>query len=49
MRQNSRLALLIIAIGVSLFLENGGQQVFGADPKFFPEIIPTTLAQCRAR
>ena len=40
-RQNSRLALLIIAIGVSLFLENGGQQVFGADPKFFPEIIPT--------
>jgi branched-chain amino acid transport system permease protein len=40
-RQDSRLALLIIAIGVSLFLENGGQQVFGADPKFFPEIIPT--------
>jgi branched-chain amino acid transport system permease protein len=42
-KQNSRLALLIIAIGVSLFLENGGQQVFGADPKFFPQIIPTTL------
>src|SRR5207248_6533670 len=42
-QQNSRLALLIIAIGVSLFLENGGQQVFGADPKFFPQIIPTTL------
>ena len=42
-RQESRLALLIIAIGVSLFLENGGQQVFGADPKFFPEIIHTTL------
>jgi branched-chain amino acid transport system permease protein len=42
-RQDSRLALLIIAIGVSLFLENGGQQVFGADPKFFPEIIPTAL------
>ena len=41
--QNSRLALLIIAIGVSLFLENGGQQVFGADPKFFPQIITTTL------
>jgi branched-chain amino acid transport system permease protein len=41
--ENSRLALLIIAIGVSLFLENGGQQVFGADPKFFPQIIPTTL------
>jgi branched-chain amino acid transport system permease protein len=42
-KQNSRLALLIIAIGVSLFLENGGQQVFGADPKFFPQIIPTRL------
>jgi branched-chain amino acid transport system permease protein len=41
-KQDSRLALLIIAIGVSLFLENGGQLVFGADPKFFPEIIHTT-------
>jgi branched-chain amino acid transport system permease protein len=40
---DSRLTLLIIAIGVSLFLENGGQQAFGADPKFFPEIIPTAL------
>jgi branched-chain amino acid transport system permease protein len=28
---------------VSLFLENGGQQVFGADPKFFPQIITTRL------
>jgi ABC-type xylose transport system permease subunit len=27
---------LITAIGVSLLLENGGQVVFGADPKFFP-------------
>jgi len=42
-RQTSRLALLIIAIGVSLFLENGGQLAFGADPKFFPPIIPTAL------
>ena len=42
-QQTSRLALLIIAIGVSLFLENGGQQAFGVDPKFFPQIIPTTL------
>jgi len=40
-RQESRLALLIIAIGVSLLLENGGQLTFGADPKFFPEIIPS--------
>ena len=41
-RQDSRLALLIVAIGVSLFLENSGQLVFGADPKFFPEILPST-------
>jgi branched-chain amino acid transport system permease protein len=40
-RQSSHLTVLIIAIGVSLFLENGGQLVFGADPKFFPEVIPT--------
>jgi len=40
-KQDSRLSLLIIAIGVSLFLENGGQVAFGADPKFFPEIIQT--------
>jgi branched-chain amino acid transport system permease protein len=31
--------LLILAIGVSMFLENAGQLVFGADPKFFPQII----------
>ena len=41
-QQESRLGLLIIAIGVSLFLENGGQLVFGADPKFFPTLIPST-------
>jgi len=40
-RMASRLGLLIIAIGVSLLLENGGQLVFGADPKFFPQIIPS--------
>jgi branched-chain amino acid transport system permease protein len=38
----SRLALLILAIGVSMFLENAGQLVFGADPKFFPQIISAT-------
>jgi len=39
-RRSSRLAALITAIGVSLLLENGGQLLFGADPKFFPQIIP---------
>jgi branched-chain amino acid transport system permease protein len=38
-RRYSRLTALITAIGVSLLLENGGQVVFGADPKFFPELF----------
>jgi branched-chain amino acid transport system permease protein len=38
-RKYSRLTALITAIGVSLLLENGGQLVFGADPKFFPELF----------
>jgi len=38
-RKYSRLTALITAIGVSLLLENGGQVVFGADPKFFPELF----------
>jgi branched-chain amino acid transport system permease protein len=39
-RKSSRLAALITAIGMSLLLENGGLLIFGADPKFFPQIIP---------
>jgi len=39
-RRSSRLAALITAIGVSLLLENGGILLFGADPKFFPQVIP---------
>jgi len=42
-RKASKLTSLIIAIGVSLFLENLGQLVFGADPKFFPQIIPEKM------
>ena len=38
-RRSSRLAALITAIGVSLLLENGGMLIFGADPKFFPQIV----------
>jgi len=38
-RKSPRLAALITAIGVSLLLENGGALVFGADPKFFPQLI----------
>lgn len=39
LRDQPRLTVLITAIGVSLFLENGGQFAFGADPESFPEII----------
>jgi branched-chain amino acid transport system permease protein len=40
LRKSPRLTALITAIGVSLLLENAGQLIFGADPKFFPQIIP---------
>jgi branched-chain amino acid transport system permease protein len=39
LRGAQRLAPLITAIGVSLLLQNTGQLVFGADPKFFPELL----------
>jgi len=39
LRNAPRIASLITAIGVSFFLEFGGQFVFGADPKFFPTLI----------
>jgi branched-chain amino acid transport system permease protein len=38
-RHHSRLTSLITAIGVSLLLEYGGQVVFGATPRFFPQMI----------
>lgn len=37
---SSRLNALITAIGVSLLLQNGGLKVFGANPKFVPNIVP---------
>ena len=39
LRSAPRIASLITAIGVSFFLEFGGQFVFGPDPKFFPTLI----------
>ena len=38
-RHHSKLTALITAIGVSLLLEYGGQVVFGATPRFFPQMI----------
>jgi branched-chain amino acid transport system permease protein len=40
-RRSPRLAALITAIGVSLLLENAGLLIFGASPKFFPQVIPS--------
>ncbi len=40
LRTRSKLTVLITAIGVSLLLENGGQFLFGADPKPFPALLP---------
>jgi branched-chain amino acid transport system permease protein len=43
LRNSPRIASLITAIGVSFFLEYGGQMVFGPDPKFFPTLIPKKI------
>lgn len=40
LRSRPKLTVLITAIGVSLFLEFGGQLLFGPDPKPFPTLIP---------
>lgn len=39
LRNSSRLAALITAIGVSLLLQNLGQMIFGPDPKSYPRYI----------
>ncbi|MBP9674053.1 MAG: branched-chain amino acid ABC transporter permease [Bacteriovoracaceae bacterium] len=38
LRKAPRINLLITAVGVSLFLEFTSQVLFGADPKFFPQV-----------
>jgi branched-chain amino acid transport system permease protein len=40
LRQAPRLNCLITAIGVSLLLQNLGQNVFGPDPKPYPPLLP---------
>ena len=42
-RNHGRLTSLITAIGVSLLLEYGGQVVFGANPRFFPQMIRSNV------
>lgn len=43
LRNVPRIASLITAIGVSFFLEFGGQMLFGPDPKFFPTLVPKDI------
>jgi branched-chain amino acid transport system permease protein len=43
LRNSPRIASLITAIGLSFFLEYGGQMVFGPDPKFFPRLLEKHL------
>lgn len=45
LRGRSTLTVLITAIGVSLFLQNLGQRVFGANPKSFPALFPLRYFQ----
>ena len=40
LRHQPRITALITAIGVSMFLEFGGQAAFGASPQAFPRLIP---------
>jgi len=43
LRSRPKLTVLITAIGMSLFLEYGGQLVFGPDPKLYPTLIPSAI------
>ena len=45
LRQATSLAVLISAIGVSYFLQNAAQLIWGASPKGYTPLIPTTNAQ----
>ena len=44
LRNRPRIAPLITAIGVSMFLEYGGQGIFGATPRTFPHIVPISVS-----
>ncbi len=42
LRKTDKLNVLITAIGVSILFQFGGQIIFGADPKSFPDLIENT-------
>src|SRR5687767_2676534 len=41
LRRAPRLTALITAIGVSLLLENVAQLIFGPNPQYYPDLIPS--------
>jgi branched-chain amino acid transport system permease protein len=43
LRNAGRLAPLISALGVSVFLENGTMNAVGPRPRFFPDLVPTRM------
>jgi branched-chain amino acid transport system permease protein len=43
LRKSDRLALLVTAIGISLFLQNAVQLLFSADPRMFANIFDGTI------
>lgn len=45
LRGRPRLTVLITAIGLSVFLEYGGQALFGPNPRYFPELLETSLIE----
>lgn len=45
LRKASTLNVLITAIGVSLFLENGAQLLFSAKPQAFPPVFPSHVVR----
>lgn len=45
LRNRPRLTVLITAIGMSIFLENITQFIVGAEPKYFPELLPNNTIE----
>lgn len=43
LRHSARISLLITAIGISFFLQNAAQLIFGADPVMFENLFPGNL------
>lgn len=44
LRHSARISLLITAIGISFFLQNAAQLIFGADPVMFENLLPGNLS-----